>query len=488
MLRPPRAHALTLGLLGLLGPLSTAACDRPAPKLPVGRVSDGVPLDDREAVVFVVDLDGDGPVLGLVDERGAPRWVHPLSPEEFKDRYSTPDMAITPELVLLSGDGVHAFERTTGARRWLRAGERPIAASAEDGLIISLGFEELDVLDPATGATVWSVAAPEHTSLHYLTAGHVARTTHVRRAIKPDGTESTDTGVRERLEVVHGPTGAVVWADDLVGHCRIDHELLAMTRGGGLVALDLSADPVRPRTVAPAGALPTPKLWGLAGCSKRGGTWWLRQDLFDDATLFTAIDPATGAGKQIGVCNVVADAGRVVLTRGHDDGNLRAYDLDAGKLTWGQDPEIHKPRYTRAFTAGELVYLTTEYEYEKIQHVLAFDPNADEVTGAVALRGAVEFRPQDGAHWVFSAGYGPRGGAALAVLGHRDLRPQLPPPADLDVVDTLAEVRASRQDPGTALVFDPIWDFTRLRDESEDPDGPCRDVRRPGWGTPGFEF
>ena len=60
------------------------------------------------------------------------------------------------------------------------------------------------------------------------------------------------------------------------------------------------------------------------------------------------------------------------------------------------------------------------------------------------------------------------------VLGHRDLRPQLAPPAGLDVVDTLAEVRASQQRPDTGLVLHPVWSPSWLLDPVEDPDGPCR--------------
>jgi len=475
----PRAHALLLGLLSL------AACDRPAPQLPLGRVAGGQPLADVDAAIVVSDLGGDTPVLAVVDDHGVPRWVKPLSRVEFKELYTAPPLAVTADLVLLTGEGVHAFERSTGALRWHRPGQRDeqqLGVVLADGLLLHPSYERLDVLDPSTGATVWSVDGPERVHVKYLAAGHVARTTDIRRWIRGDGSESPDTLTRERLEVVRGATGEVVWSEELVSHCLVGTDLLGVTQGGGLLALDLASTPVAARTVAPAGLLPRAQDWRISSCSRRGDTWWLQQEIHGNASLFHAVHTATGAARMVGLCDVVTTTGRVVLARGHEfQQDLKAYDLDRGELLWGQSLKIHKPQYTSAQTVGDLVFLTTEHEREKVQHVLAYDPNADEITGAVALRGVAEFQAHAGAHWLFSSDYSPRGNAALTVLGHRDLRPLSPPPAGLDVVDTLAEVRASQQRPDTDLVFTPAWDTTWLSSAADDPDGPCRQPRH-GFG------
>lgn len=471
----PRAPALLLGLLALI------ACDRPAPQLPLGRVAGGRPFADVDAAIVVSDLGGDTPVLAVINDRGVPRWVQPLSRAEFKELYTAPPLSVSSDLVLLTGDGVHAHERSTGALRWRRPGKRDeqqLGVVVADGLLLYPSYERLDVLDPATGATLWSVDAPERVHVSYLANSHVARITDIRRWIRGDGSESPDTLSRERVEVLHGPTGEVVWSEELVSHCVVGTDVLAVVRDGSIVALDLAASPVTARTVAPAGLLPRPQHWQITRCTRRDDTWWLQQEFLGDASLFHAIHRKTGAARQVGLCGVVATTGRVALARGHGyQTNLKAYDLDRGELLWGQNLKIHKPQYTHAQSTDDLVLLTTEYEREKVQHVLAFDPNLDEVTGAVALRGVDGFEAHAGPHWLFSSNYNPRGNAALTVLGHRDLRPQLPPPAGIDVVDTLAEVRASQQRPGTDLVFTPAWDPAWVATADADEDGPCQHPR-----------
>lgn len=477
MPRSPRAPALLLGLLAL------AACDRPAPTLPVGRIVGGLPLGDHESAIVLSDLGGEAPVIAVVDEKGAPRWVKPLAPAEFPDLYTAPDLAISPDLVLLTGAGLHAFERTTGALRWRllgERGERPGGALVQDGLLLYPGLERLDALDPATGQTTWSVESPERVYLQYLSDAHVARITSIYRTVHPDGRESPDPGYREHVDVVHGPTGAVVWSADLVEHCRVDHTLLGITRDRGLVAVDLASDPPAARTVVTEPRFNFARHAELLGCTRRGDAWWLHHRLYGDASALHGVDRTTGAVQQVGLCNVVSATGRVAVTRGHgDQSELRGYDLDRGKLTWGQNLAIHKPRYTRAIPAGDLVFLTGDPDHEPIQHVLAYDPNADEITGAVALRGARRFDPgETGDHWVYSDGYTPRGSVPLVVLGRRDLRPQRPAPAGLDVVDTLAEARAGQQDPEATLVFDPTWDPARHDLTLEGGDSPCYRGRR----------
>lgn len=471
----PRAPALLLGLLAL------AACDRPAPQLPLGRVAGGQPFADVDAAIVVSDLGGDTPVLAVVDERGAPRWVKPLSRDEFKELYSSPPLAVSADLVLLTGNGVHAHERSTGALRWHRPGQRDEQQQGvivADGLLLYPSYERLDVLDPASGATLWSVDAPERVHVSYLANSHVARITDIRRWIRGDGSESPDTLSRERVEVVHGPTGELVWSEEIVSHCVVGTDVLAVIRDGSIVALDLASTPVAARTVAPAGLLPRPQHWQIAECTRRDDTWWLQQEVSGDASLFHAIPRTNGSVRQVGLCGVVSATGRVALARGHgDQTDLKAYDLDRNQLLWGQNLKIHKPQYTSVQTVGDLVFLTTEYEREKVQHVLAFDPDADEITGAVALRAVDAFQAHAGPHWLFSSDYSPRGNAALTVLGHRDLRPQLPPPTGVDIVDTLAEARAGQQRPGTDLVFTPAWDPAWVTTTDEDEDGPCRHPR-----------
>jgi hypothetical protein len=283
-------------------------------------------------------------------------------------------------------------------------------------------------------------------------------------------------GPRERIELIHGPTGAVAWQAEITGHCRLGATLLATTQDGNLLAVDVDAAAPQPRTLAKDLA-PRSWRWSLRDCQRVGDTWWLRQDGPEGAYLLTGLDARTGARTRRAVCSGDSPvvAGRFVLLHGPGYGaGLAAYDLERGVVTWRQPPDT--PVLAEAWTvrAGDTVYVNSTGDGD-VRRALAFDPATGEITGAAVLRGALALVTGDvGPAWVFAERNNRRGPASVVTVDRRTLRPLGPPVAGLDIADFTFETRAALLTGPALVIADLLFDPEAWLAASEDPDGsPC---------------
>jgi len=155
--------------------------------------------------VFVRARDGNA--YAFDDATGAPRWTTPIGGNPaFGLGPTTTGPAVAGGRVFVGGprDGkLYALDAVTGAVLWTHnPGEPAIGTPAVDGghVHVNLGGRHLRALDPATGATFWSVEgsqlAPVSSTAPTIVNGVLYH--------------GTQTGT---LVARNPATGAVLWSD-----------------------------------------------------------------------------------------------------------------------------------------------------------------------------------------------------------------------------------------------------------------------------------
>jgi len=472
------------------------ACDAAPRQLPAGYIVATEVIDEQSAALVTADLEHETLVLAVVDSRGAPRWTFTRPLAGLNSSLFDPlDITVVGELVLLAGhDGLVAVDRTTGALRWQAPGSELGWEVVNDQLHLH-GPLTLAAIDPTTGGDRWRVLAneglpAEHQRGPRLTAlpgQYVARATDITRWARIPGpgvvmhggspvhASAAVEGPRERLELIHGPTGKLVWQAALTSHCQVGTTLLAATADGTLLALDLAAAAPQPRIIA-AKLLIMPWRWLLRDCQQAGDTWWLRQDGYHGTSLLHGVDRNTGALKRHGLCsaNVPVIAGRFALLRTPPIGpGLAAFDLERGLVTWRQAASEPLPESAWARRAGDLVYASANGD--RLRRTIAFDPTTGEITGATATREALDLMPADtGPAWVFAARQTQRGPAPVVTVDRRSLRPLGPAIPGVDIVDITVQTRASLLIGPELVTTDLVWDPDTWPVSDDLEADPCR--------------
>ncbi|WAS89728.1 hypothetical protein [Nannocystis punicea] len=437
-----------------------------------------VAVVDRDEALLAI-ADGDAVSLTRVDREAAPRWVQPL-PGPVRTDWSDV-FAVDGERVIVWGRDIQIRALADGssrssisevpARLIARRDElRPLRPSARDGRLFvpltDIRSTWITAFDADSGAELWHIERPGQTNLVPLPGDHV-------RVRVGDTRPLTSDESPEQLEVLHAATGASVWSVMHDGVCEADGWLVAATPDGAVAVWDSERAAPRPSISEVA----WPPAGRLADCHRSGDRLWLvveKLGLLEPST-WTILEPGdSGLRPRLRVSG--AQAGTFALGKWlpllseSPAVGAALLDIEAGRVSWSQDPSVDPSSY-RHWSASEEALLL-EGHVDRTSTYLAIDRSSGAPLGGVEVSGASLLARGHGLLW-FIAWEQERGApVALAVLDARTLRPVDTPGRGITVTDRGEVIRSAWRtaapDAGAA------WGLVDLTETSSPPRGPRR--------------
>lgn len=379
-----------------------------------------------------------------VSAAGQPQWTAELTPFSVPDAFGTA-VAATDQLVIVLATAeqdaaVHAFDRTTGARRWQAALPGKTGSFESRGSFVLVDpphvhvmrfvddsestHNRVDTLALADGAAAWTYDTPRHSTMHPAGAGRLFVHTAEGLATILDGATGKPIATLTTARAPCRVPGALVTAQN--------HEAVVLHDRGG-PALHLSGASL--------------EYGGDSLCGARGDDLVLaHRDTATRTHQLVRHDASTGAPRW--TLNLGADFPQPIrsadgrlprmlpFTSGAgDDARLVVVDLDSGK-------QVHRGRFRGAdiLVSAEWAVLRPRFSYV----LLALDQGTGQLARATEFADASLTDPddfRDGVLWLRGLGATRRADYPWSILdpntgtiGH--------PHGGLASVDRTAEYRA----------------------------------------------
>ncbi|MCB9703290.1 MAG: hypothetical protein H6711_15450 [Myxococcales bacterium] len=400
-------------------------------------------IDHDEALLAIADRDD--PSLTRFDSEASPRWTQRL-PGRVRTDWSD-IFAVDGDRVIVWGSDIQVRALSDGSLRriisevptWLLARRSellPLRPSARDGrLFVPLTDIEstwITAFDAGSGAELWHIERPGQSPVTPLLGGY----------LRMDVSDGRLGAQDERIEVLDAATGASVWSVLHVDACEAGDWLVAATPDGAVAIWDGERAAPRPLisdVVWPPGSR-------LVDCHRSGARLWLVVESTNvlEPLSWTVLGPVdAGLRPRLRVPRVPARTGALgkwlPLVTDSPRVGVALLDIETGHVAWSQDPAVDPIHYLFWSTSHDAFLL--EAHVDRVSYYMALDPSSGAALGGAAITGASLLARNHNVLWFVAREQVPGALPALAVLDARTLQPLTPPGRGITVTDRGEVVR-----------------------------------------------